>query len=720
MSIIYLVEHTGSPLVEFGVVELRRVLLGAGYMPIGPHPELRGESGETPAIHIRHRRTASLESSFIAGSDGKDNHRYPDESFSLQRSSRDVAVEASDPRGLMYGCLELADLIATGEWERTDLALRKTPALPVRGVKFNLPHEPYAAGDPFRQNEETCLEAGFWIDFIDELARNRYNCLSLWSLHPFHLLVSSPRFRDANPYSDAEIAAHETLFHTIFGHALSRGIDIYLFTWNIYLPPPVANGLGLPAALSNTSEGTRDVNRWDAARARQRSPIVAEYYEEMVYRVLTTYTEISGIGTSGSEAMSGTGQEKEQWVVDTYLKAIRRSGRHVKFIHRTNMQVGKDIEKLARPQIDPGRFYFSWKYSNAHCYSHPRPAFETLWKAWDGIDLANTRVLYTIRNDDVHTHRWADAEYVREYLRVVKDKGYVHGFYWGADGYTWGRDFQHVDHGHKSWRWDFERHRQQFQLWGRLGYDVEMPAGYLERSYVEDYGEDAADLHDGISHVSRIIPAVNRLAWIDYDFEWHPESCLSRDTGFRTVLDFLDSTAMPGAGVVGIQDFARVERDGRFPSDAETPKSIIALLHDAADRGVAAAERIDGRETVWRAPLARCAVLDVQSMAALGHYYAEKIEGALELARFRLTGHANAKTASVNALERAVAHWKNVGYYWSQHYKPYEMARVARTFGYPFYLDDVRRDVELARNFKTEPIQQATWRDAARRGPLGR
>lgn len=700
MSNIYLIEHTGSPLVEFGVAELRRALLGAGYVPIGPHPELRGESGETPAIRIRHVRTASLESSFVAGADGKDGPQYPDESFSIQRSGRDVIIEASDPRGLIYGCLELVDLIATREWERADLRLQKTPTLPVRGVKFNLPFEPYAAGDPFRENEATCLDSRFWIDFIDELARGRYNCLSLWSLHPFHLLVSSPRFRNANPYSDAEIAEHEALFHTIFGHALSRGVDIYLFTWNIYLPTPVAKGLGLPAALSNTSEGTSEVNRWDAARARQRSPIVAEYYEEMVYRVLTTYTEVSGIGTSGSEAMSGTGEEKEQWVVDTYLKAIRRSGRRVKFIHRTNMQVGKDIETLARPEIDPSRFYLSWKYSNAHCYSHPRPAFEALWKAWDGIDLDDTQVLYTIRNDDVHTHRWADAEYVREYLCGVKDKGYVHGFYWGADGYTWGRDFQHVDHGHKSWRWDFERHRQQFQLWGRLGYDVEMPEQYLERSYLEDYGDDAADMRDGLAHASRIIPAVNRLVWLNYDFEWHPEGCLTRDAGFRTVLDFLDSTPMPGAEVIGIQDYARSERDSGLSSDTETPESIIALLRDAADSAVAAAERIDGREAGWRASLARCAALDLRSMAALGRYYAGKIEGSLELARFAITGDAAAKDRSVKALQDAITHWENVGYYWSQHYKPYQMARVARTFGYPFYLDDVRRDVQLARNYK--------------------
>jgi hypothetical protein len=131
-------------------------------------------------------------------------------------------------------------------------------------------------------------------------------------------------------------------------------------------------------------------------------------------------------------------------------------------------------------------------------------------------------------------------------------------------------------------------------------------------------------------------------------------------------------------------------------------RSRSALLRDAADRAVAAADRIDGRETGWRTPLARCAVLDLRSMAALGRYYAGKIEGALELARFAITGDAAAKDRSVKALQDAITHWENVGYYWSQHYKPYKMSRVARTFGYPFYLDDVRRDVQLARNYPAE------------------
>lgn len=703
MSTVYLVSEVRSPLVDFGLTELRRALEAAGLEVAGPSPGLRDDQRVTPVILVRAAGSANEVDAFIAGADGRPGPTYPDESFTITGHGGRVVVEAAHPRGLLYGCLEVADLVRAGRWADDGLEVRKSPSLAVRGVKFNLPYEPYSNGDPFKENLETCFDPEFWRDYLDELARNRYNCLSLWSLHPFHLMVSSPEFRGANPFTDEEIADHERFFHALFGHARDRGIDIYLFTWNIYLPEPVARGLGLPAALANSSEGTETINRWDAARARQRAPQVSAYYEEMIYRLLVTYPELDGIGTSGSEAMSGTGSEKEQWVVDTYLRGIERSGRRVKFLNRTNMQSTADIIALAKPRIDPSRFYISWKYSIAHCYSHPRPAFEDLQHAWDGVDLEETQLLFTVRNDDVHTHRWGDVEYVREYVRAIVEKNYVHGFYWGADGYLWARDFQHVDHGHKAWRWDFERHRLQFQLWGRLAYDPDTASEVFERLGRIDHGDDASNLYEGLRHASRIIPAVNRLCWRDLDFQWHPEGCLTRDHGLRTVLDFLDSSPMPGVGTIGIREFAKTERNGG--TSAETPLDVIALLTEesrTADEFAAAAE---DRDPAWREPLATCAILDLRATAALGRYYAAKIEAALELARAEERDEPERALRAAELLDEAVEHWTALSFFWSQHYRPYQMARVDRIFGYPFYLDDVRRDVHLARAFGDNLLQ---------------
>ena len=699
MNTVYLVSEVLSPLVDFGLAEIRKALNAAGLEAVGPWPELRDDPAPRPMIVVRADNSSDEVDAFIAGADGHAGPTYPDESFTVTGAGGRVVIEAAHPRGLMYGCLEVADLIRAERWADKGLDIAKSPTLAVRGVKFNLPYEPYSDGDPFRQNLDTCFDLEFWRDYLDELARNRYNCLSLWSLHPFHLMVSSPEFRDANPFTDEEIADHERFFHALFGHARDRGIDVYLFTWNIYLPEPVARGLGLPAALANSSEGTETINRWDAARARQRAPQVSAYYEEMIYRLLVTYPELDGIGTSGSEAMSGTGSEKEQWVVDTYLRGIERSGRRVKFLHRTNMQSTADIIAMAKPRMDPSRFYISWKYSIAHCYSHPRPAFEELLHAWDGVDLEQTQFLFTVRNDDVHTHRWGDVDYVREYVRGMAAKSYVHGFYWGADGYLWARDFQHVDHGHKAWRWDFERHRLQFQLWGRLAYDPDTASDVFERLARLDYGDDASTLYEGLRHASKIIPAVNRLCWLDLDFQWHPEGCLTRDHGLRTVLDFLDSSPMPGAGTIGIREFAKTERLGETDESVETPLDVIAVLTEESRAAEELAAAAQDRNPSWREPHATCAILDLRATASLGRYYAAKIEAALELARAEEHGEPERAVRAAELLDEAVEHWIALGFFWSQHYQPYRMARVDRIFGYPFYLEDVRRDARLAHDF---------------------
>ena len=698
---VHLISREHSEIVKFGIAELRRTLEAAGVPVDGTHTLRHTDSLSGLVVEILRVRSASTVDEFIAAADGLEGPQYGDETFRIEREGNRIRVTSSGDNGLLYGCLELADLVRTGRWQDPALEVSKNPALPIRGVKFNLPYEPYSAGEPFTQNEVTCFDLEFWIDFLDELARNRYNCLSLWSLHPFHLMVSSPEFRAANPFTDEEIAEHEEFFHQLFGHARDRGIEVYLFTWNIYLPPEVANGLGLPASLAASSEGDEHPVRWETARARQSSPEVAAYYEEMIYRLLVTYPELAGIGTSGSEAMAGSGSEKEQWLVDTYLRGIERSGRRVRFLHRTNMQSGGDIERLARPRVAPKRFYISWKYSIAHAYSHPLPAFEDLWNAWDDVDLDTTQILYTVRNDDQHTHRWGDVEYVRAYVEGMRAKSYVHGFYWGADGYVWGRDFQHVDHGHKTWRWDFERHRLQFQLWGRLSYDIDTPREVFELLAADDFGVDAPEIFAGIEQASRVVAAVNRLCWRDLDFQWHPEGCLTRE-GFRDVLDFVDSTAMPGIGVRSIREYAAGTGD---PDAAEDPESIIRILRESAAGATAAADAVERRQDPWRAPQAQCAVLDLRAMAALGRYYALKIDAATCLARFDVTGDSTYRDEAVSLLQQAVFEWEAIGLAWSQHYAPYRMARVARTFGYPFYLEDARRDVVLASTRQTSTRQ---------------
>ena len=122
-----------------------------------------------------------------------------------------------------------------------------------------------------------------------------------------------------------------------------------------------------------------------------------------------------------------------------------------------------------------------------------------------------------------------------DYIRGMK-KSYVAGFYWGADGYVWARDFQHVRHTHMDWKYDFERHFLQFQTLGRLGYNPDLPREYWVRVCRHRYGESCGELVlRGLELGVRTLCAVTRLHWVDYDFQWHPESLLTT-FGFHTCL----------------------------------------------------------------------------------------------------------------------------------------------------------------------------------------
>ncbi|MBW7461173.1 hypothetical protein K0U00_44675, partial [Paenibacillus sepulcri] len=204
-------------------------------------------------------------------------------------------------------------------------------------------------------------------------------------------------------------------------------------------------------------------------------------------------------------------------------------------------------------------------------------------------------------------------------------KPYVKGFYWGADGYVWGIDFQHADHGHKTWKYDFERHLYQFQLWGRLSFDPNTDDGTFHWLQSDTYGPlHTGEFLLGLKHASAIIPAVNRLFWLNYDMQWHPESCLShpRHGGFKTINDFVHASPMPGAGVAGIREFARAEHSGEREALAalydETPEDIILKLKQAAAETKAAADKLAESLGVHLAGHLACTLYDLYAYAELG------------------------------------------------------------------------------------------------------
>ena len=106
------------------------------------------------------------------------------EAYRIGVDGKTVTVTGGDANGLMYGGLEVAEQIAFSNGLEGVHAAEGRPCVLNRGIKFNIPLDMRTpsytdAGDAAQLNIENMWDMGFWTEYIDELARNRFNTLSI-------------------------------------------------------------------------------------------------------------------------------------------------------------------------------------------------------------------------------------------------------------------------------------------------------------------------------------------------------------------------------------------------------------------------------------------------------------------------------------------------------------------------------------------------------------
>ncbi len=614
----------------------------------------------------------------------------------------------------MYAGLDLAEAIRLGTLSAIASA-DHAPYIARRGIKFNIPLDARTpsysdASDSAQQNIPEMWSMAFWHEFLDEMARDRYNVLSLWNLHPFPSIVKVPeypkialadvkrttvRFEDhrhnGTDMGSPEIFTHlETLkrmtidekirfWRAVMQYAHDRGIEVYLFTWNIFT-------FGKGGQYGITPDGT--------------NPVTIDYFRKSVRQTILTYPLLSGIGiTAGENMPKMTAQAKEKWLWETYGQGIadalhQQPGRKFRLIHRQHQANMNAI--LEQWKTLPATFDLSYKYSVAHMYSSPNPPFA----AHDilGILPPNLRLWMTVRNDDIYSFRWGDPDYARAYIRNLPGPAQMIGFYMGPDGYTWGREFVSTEPDTPR-RLVIKKQWYSFTLWGRLSFDPQLPDTLFQRMLAARFPEaGAARLYAASNYASRIIPRMTTFNWGNIDIKWFPEACSGAPNqgGFYSVERVMKGQSMPGAGVLNIADYLKNVLDGQH-LPGMTPPEVAADLESNAAKAldlVAALRPAAAHDKELRRTLG-----DYEAMAELGNYYAEKIRGATDLALFDRTHQPQRREAAVRHLESALTHWKRYAAVALSQYKPQLLTRI----GY-FDLNEItpkaEADIRTARNWR--------------------
>jgi regulation of enolase protein 1 (concanavalin A-like superfamily) len=638
---------------------------------------------------------------------------------------QEILVMGNDATGTQYGGLDVAEAVSIGTLA-TLAASDHAPKVSERGIKLNIPldarNPSYSdVADAAQASMADVWDLAFWRDYLDEMARQRLNTLSLWNLHPFTSMVTVPEFpaaalsdvvRTKVPYDSISLRgqdvwdaasmggagnletikvmtpAQKTAFwNTVLDMAEARGVSVYIFTWNIY-----TDGLeGNPYGIKLDTE---------TAAVKQGSAVTKQYYRCSIRTLLTSLPKLAGIGITGGEEMDGTAAAKEAWLADTYGEGMNdvkvgytatapggattvvppSPTRPLRLIQRLHEVTYSEINNALGKFKNNLTIDTSHKYSVAHTFCSTKPTFKL-----STINSAppEDQVWLTVRFDDQYNARWGDADFVRSWVNNLpsglngQGEPKLKGFYMGPDGYTWARRTNAK--GATGSQLDIRRWWYTQQLFGRLSYEPTITNAYFDKLVAARLNisqTTATSLNTGLARASRITPLLLRYHFAGgNDYVYFPEGC-RKLSGFLDVENYMDNSPI-GSG------------DG----NGESPKTMQAFCTDLKNGITPAIDTGARLEAEANAALSAIAALtddptkpeynetlaDIRIMAAMGKYYAAKFRGARDLMLANTVDTANATTHRANAVAQltdALAKWKTWAGLMAASYHPTFLGRV--------------------------------------------
>ena len=642
---------------------------------------------------------------------GPDKVAGKPESFKIDIFFRDsggmkmkVWVRGADVRGVMYGGLDVAEQIRMhGPFSIKQKT--ESPLLGVRAMKFNPPLK----GNVYMSDEDLKNSAWFydleyWDRFMRTMAYNRFNTLTFWSSHPYDQMVRLKKYPEATTLPQDRLDKNIVFFHKLFQMAKNYGLDTYLVTWNIHISPGFRKAHGV-------QDG-------------QDSPLIRDYEKECIRELLREYPELTGMGTCPGENMPMSAAANAGWIRDVYLDTLAKTGRKIPFIYRYWGARPKETAAMLAKANYPGEILLDIKFNGEHMYSSTKPHPEEM--GWLTQTPKPYKLLWHLRNDCIFQLRWGDPEFAAKTLSNCGGTDSA-GFVMGSEIEIPGADRYHTPQtvAHRDWKYEFEKNWMRFAVWGRMGYNPNLPDDYWIDRFSERFGAAAGkDAFLALKCSSKIIPAVTSFHWNYMNGDWYPEGNIGewntsdgmkkpnfREDGiFHNIREWIFNNTIDDS-LISIPDRLSLQSNGdKTPKDVQGPLGVCEVLfmaaHQSEAHAKAAAAKIERGKKEWQ-----CTELDLQASAALGNYYANKILAASELMVYLTNGGEAEKNSAIRCLERARNDWKRLAEITKSHYVTHEIWLVGQ-FDWAMYLPQVEKDIEIARNMKPWTKERLTWRSA--------
>jgi hypothetical protein len=636
------------------------------------------------------------------------------EAFSIRRKDRTFQVFGGDERGLIYGALALREQLLDGITIDAITDTTARPALAFRGIKFNTPWDTYRPSSALDQHYDTARDLKFWERFLDMMVENRFNAVSLWTMHPFTYMIRPKNFPEAGKWTPQQLAEWQHLYHEIFRMAKERGLDTYVVFWSIFVSEEFAKA----HRVAKENFYPHYYVPGDT------SPITKRYLRESVAQMLEEYPDLDGIGVSHGEGMAGmTPLQRQQFVDEVFIAGALEAKRKepVKLIHRVPFSSGlssgpgvsTDVEQITRTAMEKlgdrfdGPIWVEMKFNWSHGHSTPRLVKVHGGKLGDTYFEplpSNYRIVWQVRNEDFFALRWGVPGFIRQHIAENGRQDYVGGYFVGSETYIPALDY-FTSKQPVAWRYAFERQWLFYELWGRLLYDPATPDSVFEAEFTRRYGADAKPLLSAYALASNTQLRLASLYDSRWDFTLYSEGFLAlqgEETHYIGVDALIDQPTLDPA-YVSVADYVKVTREGgTFAAERVTPPSLA----DALERDSRAAlELVRDIDTRGNASL-MYEVADVKAWSQLGLHLAEKLRGAVALQTYRSSHAAADRQTAIAHLEKALAAWDQLIRITRPIYKDMKLthyngnsfdANPKNLFHWALIRKEVAADVEVAR-----------------------
>jgi len=591
------------------------------------------------------------------------------EGFRIEAQGRAIRISGGDNRGLIYGALALREQLRSGTPLENVTLTRQKPHLEFRGIKFNTPWDTYRPSSALDQHYDTVRDLKYWEAFLDMMVENRFNAISLWTMHPFTYMVRPKNFPEASKWTDAEFADWQHLYREIFRMAKERGLDTYVVFWSIFVSEEFEKAHN-PA--SQNFYPHYYVNG-------DTSEITKRYLRESVTQMLEEYPDLDGIGLSHGEGMGGmTPLERQQFVDEVYIAGALNAKRvqPVKLIHRVPFSSGlssgpgvsTSVEQITRAAMEKLDHKFAapiWvemKFNWSHGHSTPQlvkvhggALGDTYFKPLP----TNYKIVWQVRNEDFFALRWGVPEFIRAHIDMNGSAPYVGGYFIGSETYIPALDYFTASTEPVNWKWAFERHWLFYKLWGRLLYDPTTRDSVFQAEFTRRYGPQTNHLLRAYMLSSSTQLMLASLYDSKWDFTLYSEGFLALQGEYTKYIgvDALINQPTMDPSYESVRDYVQKMQAGGEPFSKKVPPHGLARqLQRNCTEALRLVNRID---TTNNASL-MYEVADVKIWANLGLHLAEKLYGAIELETFRVAGGAEHQQQAISHLTKALAYWDEV------------------------------------------------------------